>query len=314
MKHSRTNFFAAAAGLAALVIVLAIGAIPPSMLSSPRYSDWSAPTNLGPVVNSSFEDNGPTVSRDGLRLYFGSQRPGGVGLGDIWVSRRDSVEEDWGSPVNVTPLNSVADDVSPNLSRDGHWLFFQSRRDGGFGNFDIWVAYREHVHDDFDWQPPLNVGAFINTAAFQQNPFFFDNDEIGVPQLYFTFGQPSDLFVSNPLPDGTFGPGTPVVELNNPGANERGLSIRFDGLEVFFMSTRVGGSGAQDLWTSKRSTVFDPWSVPENLGIVVNSAAGDFNPFITSDRETLYFNSDRAGGSGGQDLYVTTRTKTNDKH
>lgn len=53
----------------------------------------------------------------------------------------------------------------PNLSRDGHWLFFSSTRPGRFGNFDIWVSWRANPHDDFGWETPVNLGA-INTDAF----------------------------------------------------------------------------------------------------------------------------------------------------
>lgn len=63
------------------------------------------------------------------------------------------------------------------------------------------------------------------------------------------------------------------------------------------------------MWTATRTTVLDPWSVPTNLGPLVNSVAEDFWPDIASDRETLYFMSNRAGGFGAFDLYVTTRTK-----
>ena len=110
------------------------------------------------------------------------------------------------------------------------------------------------------------------------------------------------------LPDGTFGPAALVSELNSTAA-DAGASVRFDGLEVFFFSRRPGGSGASDLWTATRSTVSDLWSPPTNLGSLVNSVDLDFDPHIASDRETLYFASTRAGGLGGQDLYVTTRTK-----
>ena len=51
------------------------------------------------------------------------------------------------------------------------------------------------------------------------------------------------------------------------------------------------------------------WSTPENLGPLVNSAGIDQRPYIASDRQTLFFGSDRAGGFGAVDLYVTTRTK-----
>jgi hypothetical protein len=294
-----------------LTAVLLLALLASSPTAAPDFSDWTSPDNLGPVVNSASNDAGPALSKNGLSLYFDSNRPGTLGGADLWVSHRNSLEEPWELPINLgAVVNSTSDDVQCNLSRDGHWLFFVSRRSGGLGGFDIWVSYREHVHDDFDWQPPVNVGPFVNSTSFDQNPFFFDNEEVGVPQLFFARTLPTGnhILVSYLLPDGTFGPATLVPELNS-AANDRGLSVRFDGLEVFLMSTRPGGGGAQDLWTATRKTVFDAWSAPINLGAVVNSAAGDFDPHIGSDRETLYFMSTRAGGVGGSDLWVVTRTK-----
>jgi len=275
-----------------------------------EFSEWSAPVNLGPVVNSAFNDAGPSISKNQLSLYFDSNRPGGAGGSDIWVAQRNGVDESWELPINLgSIINSTFDDVQPNLSRDGHWLFFVSRRPG-LGGFDIWLSYRDHIHDDLDWQPPMNLGPFINSASFDQNPFFFDNEDVGVPQLFFsrTVAGINHILVSNLLPDGTFGPATLDPELNST-ANDRGLSVRFDGLEVVLMSTRAGGLGAQDLWTATRPTVFDPWSSPVNLGPLVNSAAGEFDPNMTSDRKALYFQSNRPGGIGGQDLYISTRTR-----
>jgi hypothetical protein len=89
--------------------------------------------NLGPTINTSSSDNGPAFSKDGLSLYFGSSRPGGFGLMDIWVSQRDSVNDDCGAPVNLGPtINTASGDLLPALSRDGHWMFFTSTRPGGF--------------------------------------------------------------------------------------------------------------------------------------------------------------------------------------
>src|SRR4029077_11316496 len=75
-----------------------------------KFTDWSTPTNLGPAVNTSFSDSAPAVSKNGLSLYLTSVRPGGLGEGDIWVSQRGSVDEPWGSPVNVPALNSPSTD------------------------------------------------------------------------------------------------------------------------------------------------------------------------------------------------------------
>ena len=110
----------------------------------------------------------------------------------------------------------------------------------------------------------------------------------------------NDILVSMLSPDGTLTPAVPAADFNSP-SNERGISVRFDGLEAFIMSDRAGGSGLQDLWTATRRSVFDPWSVPSNMGSAVNSAGGDFDPHIASDRETLYFMSNRPGGLGGRD-------------
>jgi len=191
-----------------------------------------------------------------------------------------------------------------------------SRREGSLPNlagvvgFDLWVSYREHVHDDFDWQPPVHLEPPVNSPSFDQFPFFLDNDDVGIPQLFFTRTTPTgnDIFVSNLLPDGAFGQPALVSELNSP-LSDAGASVRFDGLEVFFFSRRTGGFGNSDLWTATRSTAKDPWSTPVNLGALVNSVELDFDPHIDSSRETLYFTSTRAGGLGGQDLYVTTRAK-----
>jgi len=285
--------------------------------AQPNFSDWSAPVNLGAVINSTAEDAGPALSKNRLSLYFHSARAGGFGLTDLWVSQRASEDDPWGVPINLGEIiNTTSDDLMPNVSRDGHRLFFVSRRPGsqlnaaGVPGFDIWVSYREHVHDDFDWQPPVNLGTPVNSPSFDQNPFFLDNDEVGVPQLFFTrtVAPQNDLFVSNLLGDGAWSTPVPVAEFNS-ASNERGLSIRFDGLEAIFMSTRPGGVGGQDLWTATRESVSDPWFVPASMGALINSVLIDGDPHISSDRETLFFASSRAGGFGGQDLYMTTRTK-----
>ncbi|MHC4331939.1 MAG: TolB family protein, partial [Planctomycetota bacterium] len=70
------------------------------------------PTNLGPTVNSSAGDTSPSISADGLELYFSSDRPGGYGLDDIYVMTRATTEDDWGEPVNLGPLvNSSTADI-----------------------------------------------------------------------------------------------------------------------------------------------------------------------------------------------------------
>jgi hypothetical protein len=231
-------------------------------------------------------------------------------VNDLWVSQRGSGNEPWGAPVNLGPIvNTGFGEAGADLSRDGHWLFFVSNRPGGVGgNTDIWMSYRQNVHDDFGWQSPVNAGSGVNSLEADGSPSFVENDDTGVPQLFLARG--SDVYVSNLLPDGKFGPAVLVPELGSPEA-DGGPSVRFDGLEAFFGSARANSIGATDLWTSTRETVFDPWPTPTNLGSLVNSLGQDAEPHIAADRETLYFHSNRPdpGRVGGFDLYVSTRIK-----
>jgi hypothetical protein len=215
----------------------------------------------------------------------------------------------------VAAINTAANDAVPSLSRDGHWLFFASNRPGGFGDNDIWASWREHTHDDFGWEPPFNLGVGINSAFFDAGASYFENDEGGAPFLFFTSNRPGglggpgtfDIYVSQLWPVGSFGPATLVPELSSAASDQR-PSVRFDGLEVFFFSNRPGSLG-NDLWVSTRKSLFDPWSIPDNLGPAVNSESNDQQPHIAADRQTLFFATDQPGGFGGLDLYVTTRTR-----
>jgi hypothetical protein len=257
---------------------------------------------------------GPAISKDGLSLYFGSDRPGGFGGVDMWVSQRANVEAPWDPPINLGGVVNTADNEGvPALSRDEHRLFFNSNRSGGFGQNDIWASYRAHTRDDFGWQLPANLGAGVNSPFLDQGAGYFENDDANVPLLFFNSDRPggigsTDIYVSQLLPDGSFGAASLVAELSSPAGDNR-PSVRFDGLEVFLFSNRPGSLGGVDLWVATRGRVVDPWSTPVNLGPVVNSTANDQTAYIATDRRTLYFASNRAGGFGLQDLYATTRTR-----
>ncbi len=283
-----------------------------------KYSDWSTPINLGPVVNSTAIDRGPAISKDGLSLYFASTRPGGVGAEDIYVSQRETRDSEWGPAMNLGPnINTTSLEMVPAFSRDGHLLFFSSNRPGGFGMSDIWVSRREHTHDDFGWQPAENLGLGVNSASLESGPNYFESDEGGAPQLYFNRTGPggpgtSNFHVSEQTADGSFGAAVLVVELSSLGDVARS-SIRHDGREIFFHSNRPGSINTFDLWVATRETVFDAWSEPINLGPTVNSGPLDVQPYISSDGETLFFASTRPGGFGLTDLYMSTRTKGSGK-
>jgi hypothetical protein len=279
------------------------------------FSAWSEPENLGEAVNTPYQEFLPELSKNELSLYFSSNRPGLFGGEDIWVARRSSREDSWGPAVNLgAAINTRFNERAPALSRDGHDLFFATDRPGGLGLLDIWVSWRAHTHDDLAWRAPVNLGAGVNSVAGDFGPSYFENDELGVPTLFFASTRPGgaggvDIYRSELTLSGAFGPAVPVAELNTP-QNDFRPTIRADGLELILDSNRPGSS-ARDLWRGTRPTVTAVWSTPVNLGSVVNGPFNDSLAALSPDGSTLVLTSDRADGSGfgGSDLYISSRSR-----
>jgi hypothetical protein len=300
-----------------ILAMAATWGFPASVMAEDKFGPWRPPVNLGPAINSKYVDERPAISRDNLSLYFDSDRPGGVGGTDIWVSQRTSVNDPWGTPQNLGPvINSAKNETTPALSPNGHWLFFGSDRPGGCGSIDIWASHRKDRDDDFTWEPPVNLGCTLNSAYDDDFPTLFVDNEEDVTILYFASNRSGNYHIYTSTmneEDGTFGPGVLVPEINCfeiVCTRDSRTTIRRDGLEIIFGSwMRPGGFGKQDLWVSTRKETEDPWSIPVNLGPVVNTKDNEGGPALSRDGTTLYFHSDRPGGVGGLDLYVTKRAK-----
>jgi len=278
-------------------------------------SEWSEPVNLGPTINTGFNEQGPNLSKDGLTLYFGSDRPGGVGSFDLWVARRACADCPWDAPVNLgTVVNTTASETGPGLSIDGHMLFFTSTRAGGQGLSDLYLSHRADPKDDFGWGPPVGLGPDVNTAASEAGAEYLQSAEDGTGNLYFNRAPPggtADLYYAPVTRDGdTRGPAVLISELSHPTATDQGATLRTDGREILFFSTRPGGLGGADLWTSTRRSVHDPWTTPVNLGAPLNSPAAEQQPSLSGDGRTLVFASSRSGGFGGTDIWISTRTSS----
>jgi hypothetical protein len=290
--------------------------------SSARWSPWSEPVNLGAPVNSPFLEQSPALSRDGLHLYFSSNRtdlPGALGNTDLWVSRRACKDCPWETPVDLGPVvNSAANDGGPALSSDGHLLFFTSNR---LGSNDIYVSRRTHPHDDLGWEPPVSLGPDVNTPGFETEPAYCrcaeDEDDEGAGILYFSRGVGPGVgnqIYSAPVSreGAALGPAVLVAELNTPSSNDAAPTLSRDGRDIIFHSDRPGSVNF-DLWISTRRTIHDAWSTPKSLGSPPNSEFEELQPYLSRDGRTLLFRSGPArGGLGSLDLWMSTRIRSAD--
>jgi len=129
---------------------------------------WGEAVNLGPIVNTSFDDVNPSITADGLSLFFsdwdGNNRPprsGGFGQCDIWMTQRASLSEPWSSPINLGPqINNPLVQGAPDITNDGTLLFFSGYFSGM--DWDLWFA---KLNNDATWGAPVNLGPPVNSSS-----------------------------------------------------------------------------------------------------------------------------------------------------
>lgn len=158
--------------------------------------DWTAIRNLGPNVNSEYWDSQPSLSSDGQTLYFASDRPGGIGGTDIYISKK--TKDGWSAAVNAgTEINTASDEMSPIIAPDNKTFYFASNREGGLGGFDIYVSKLSGTK----FTGTKNAGEPINSAY---NEFFYYS-QVNTKIAYFSSDRPGsegniDIFMAVPNP------------------------------------------------------------------------------------------------------------------
>jgi predicted secreted protein/Tol biopolymer transport system component len=272
---------------------------------------FGEPINLGPTINSSVPEYSPCISADGLSLYFASYH-GAYGLADIYLSTRETTEDDWDQPVNLGPIvNSSAGEYYPSISNDELELYFEryypgSLWGGVISRFEIWVTKRTTRSDP--WAQPVKLDLTVtNEELFGAPSLSADGLE-----LYFTASplEPrTSLYVmKRETKDDPWGEPVSLGPTVNSWSNQTMYRISSDGLllvfcDLFFTSPRPGGFGDVDMWLTRRVTKEGDWEEPVNLGPLVNTSFRDWHGMVSTDGSTLYFSSTRPGGLGYYDLW-----------
>lgn len=121
-------------------------------------STWSTAIKLPEPINSRYHESSASYSPDLKTIYFVSDRPGGKGGRDIWLSEKNNNGK-WDKAINLKNINSNEDEEAVFMYPDGKSLYFSSKRKGGFGAYDIYKT--ENIKNE--WSTPKNIGTPINT-------------------------------------------------------------------------------------------------------------------------------------------------------
>ncbi len=140
---------------------------------------WEEPEKIRSKINVTNVYNGqPCISNDGNKLFFVSNRTGGVGGADIYYCIKDSLGS-WGKPINIgNTINTINDEQMPFIHYDNKTLYFASNGHFGMGGLDIFMT---HLNDSGKWETPNNLGRPINTAS---NEYGFILDARGIKGYY----------------------------------------------------------------------------------------------------------------------------------
>ncbi|MCZ7555231.1 MAG: OmpA family protein [Bacteroidia bacterium] len=160
---------------------------------------WRNVRNLGPNVNSPFWESQPAISSDGLTILFTSDRPGGQGGTDLWMTTR-SHGGDWRPAVNLgAVINTVGDELAPAIAADNRTLYFSSDQHPGIGGLDIYQT----TSGVSGWSAPRHMGVPVNTS----DDDYFCGLSLNSQDMYFASSRAGGqgdldiwLAVPNPLP------------------------------------------------------------------------------------------------------------------
>ena len=246
---------------------------------------------LPPTVNSAAEaEYLPALTADGRTLVF-TRRVGGRDE-DFYESTFDPEAGTWAPARPIDAINTPDAEGAQTISADGKLLVFTGcDRRGGLGSCDLYYANRR---PDGGWSEPRNLGAPVNTAAWESQPSLSANGDL----LFFASTRPggrgkADLYAAGRTPGGGWGEPINLGPAVNTDGDETTPFFHADGRTLYFMSDRHPGMGNFDLFLTRLGDD-GTWAAPENLGYPLNTAANEGSLVVALDGQTAYYATDAA--------------------
>lgn len=260
--------------------------------------------NLGPVVNTPYNDYSPLISSDGNTLIFTSNRTddpakarNNSNYEDIYITNKSG--DTWSTPRLISPnINMKYNDAAASLSPDGKTLFLYYEE----GEGDIYTS----TFDGTEWSKPAPLNRNINTGLFWETSASVSADG---KKLYFASNRPGgigelDLYVSELDGKGNWGKAVNLGKNINTPENEDSPFIHPDGVTLYFSSDGHPRLGNSDIFVSEFTN--NKWSKPENMGYPLNSWEYDGFFTLSPDKKKGYFSTVKEGGLGDADIYSIT--------
>lgn len=266
-----------------ILLMLRLLASAPSVVTTGADPANLQAMNIGSVINTVHREAEPSFTADGRTMYFNCNS------GDICVSHLSGTWEEgsWTTPERLgAPISTAYEDVEPVINAAGDKLYFTSRRPG-----NRWwgISFLS---------PFMDVFRVVNTLATARLGRTFLGG-LGLTDVYVSYWIDGVWSEPRSLNDIA---GEPPI---NTPFHDHCLFFSTDGKEAFWTSTRPGGFGGNDVWTSRQ--VDGKWTEPENIGPNVNGPGGEHSPIPTPDGQSLYVTATRPDGFGDEDIYITAR-------
>lgn len=273
------------------------------------------PVNMGTATNSGACEYFPNVTADDNMFLFTRNEQVTNQQGVVTRSQEDfyvSYKGDdgaWSTARSLgTPINTNANEGAPSLSADGRYLYFAAceEYDGygggrmGFGSCDIFFTQKVNGQ----WQRPVNVGAPVNTSAWESQPSFSSDGRT----LYYVSGRrdgygSSDIWMCTLSDSGKWGKPVNLGANINTEGKEEAVFIHPDNQTLYFASDGHVGMGGLDLFVCRRDSLGN-WGTPVNLGYPINTYGDESGLIVNGKGNLAYFSSTREGTAGCDDIYM----------
>jgi len=266
--------------------------------------------NMGPNVNSRFDEYAPSITADGTKLLFTSRRSDATGgeideggdykfYEDIYITEYDLENEEWSTAKGAEgAVNTDQYDAVLSVAPAGDEIFVYRNNANSAG--DIFLSRLNKSNNE--WLAPEKMPRPINSSYFESSCSITADGKT----FYFISERPEglgqgDIYVSEKGANGSWGKPKNLGKIVNTELDEKFVFIHPNGKTIFFASDGHQTMGSYDIFRSE--FVNGQWSIPVNLGYPINTVNEESTFSLRGDNQRMFIAAEYADALGERDLY-----------